>query len=516
MTLLPPLASSYIKLAEQAITEDNFAGEDCRYRAEFERLEDACHNSQALHHDVTPDWADIAEQAAVFLREQSKDLRVVGWLTWALQRTQGWAGLQAGLALLERLIEGRWEVLHPRKERTRAAAANWLCSRLDGLFDSATLNTLEPSWLQIFSAQLARLESLLQPRLGDAAPLLLPLVRRLDEQQRRQAQPSAASLSTHAAGAADTTATSIVQPLPPGPVESDRDAHRQLRQLQEGARSLSAWWLRQRSGDPRALRLNRALLWSGIDSLPAHDAQGITGLRGLPADRLKFFQERQAAGDAATLLGELETSLARAPFWLDGQRLAWECLQTLGAEAACRELEWPLLLLLERLPGLEALAFHDGQPFADAQTRLWLAGLATRSTPQAAVASDGDTPREDWRAALAEALEELRGSGLKSAVRLLQAGRLGAQGERQRLLWDLASAQLLIHARQFELAHFQLADLDGEHGPLLARWEPQLALHILQARRQCLEALPVTADSRAQLQQLRPRLCRLDLEAALD
>ncbi len=516
MTLLPPLASSYITIAGQAIKEGNFAGEDCRYSPEFERLENACHNNQVLHRDVIPDWADIAAQATLFLREQSKDLRVAAWLTWALQRTHGWPGLGTGLTLLERLIEAHWDVLHPRKERTRAAACSWLCGRLDGLFDSTTLNTLDLSWLQTFSAQLARLERLLQPRLGDATPLLLPLVRRLDEQQRRQAQPSAATPSTNTASAAAAAVASTAQPLPQSTLESDRDAHRLLRQLQEGARSLSAWWLRQRAGDPRALRLNRALLWSGIDSLPVHDAQGVTGLRGLPADRLKFFQELQAAGDTATLLGELETSLARAPFWLDGQRLAWECLQTLGAEAASREIEWPLVLLLERLPGLEALAFHDGQPFADAQTRLWLASLATRSAPQAAVATEGDTPEEDWRAALAEALTELRGSGLKSAVRLLQAGRLGAQGERQRLLWDLASAQLLIHARQFELAHYQLAELDAEHGALLARWEPQLALEILQARRQCLEALPVTADSRAQLQQLRPRLCRLDLEAALD
>ena len=516
MTLLSPLALEHIEIANLAIAPDNFAGADCRYSAAFERLEDACHNSQALHRDIKTDWAAIAEQATVFLREQSKDLRVAAWLTWALQQTQGWSGLQAGLALFERLIEAHWDGLHPRKERTRAAACSWLCSRLDSLFDSTTLNALESSWLQAFSAQLARLESLLQPRLGDAAPLLLPLVRRLDEQQRRQAQPSAAALSTNAAGATTTPMTSAAQPLPQGPLESDKDAHRLLRQLQDGARSLSAWWLRQRAGDPRALRLNRALLWSGIDSLPAHDAQGVTGLRGLPADRLKFFQERQAAGDAATLLGELEASLARAPFWLDGQRLAWECLQTLGAAAACREIEWPLVLLLERLPGLEALAFHDGQPFADAQTRLWLAGLSSRPAVESAAPASSDSQADDWAAALAEALVELRTSGLKSAVRRLQAGRLGALGERQRLLWDLASAQLLIHARQFELAHCQLAELDAEHGPLLARWEPQLALEILQARRQCLEALPVTADSRVQLQQLRPRLCRLDLEAALD
>ena len=511
MTLLPPLALHYIELGDQPIKADNFAGEDCRYSLEFERLETACHDTQALHRDIKTDWAATAEQATMFLRQQSKDLRVAAWLTWALQQTQSWAGLQAGLALLERLVENHWEVLHPRKDRTRAAACLWLCGRLDGLFDTATLNGLETSWLEVFSTQLARLEQLLQPRLGDQAPLLLPLVRRLDEQQRRQAQ----SVSSPAAVTPASVSTPASQPLTQGPVESDKDAHRLLRQLQEAARGLSGWWLRQRASDPRALRLNRALLWSGIDSLPAHDAQGITGLRGLPADRLRFFQERQAAGDAAMLLGELEISLARAPFWLDGQRLAWECLQSLAAEASCREIEWPLILLLERLPGLEALAFHDGQPFADAQTRLWLAGLASRTAPQpAALASESS--QDAWTVALAEALVELRGSGLKNAVRRLQQGRLHAQGERQRLLWDLASVQLLLQARQFELAHFQLAALDAEHGALLARWEPQLALEILQARRQCLEALPVTADSRAQLQQLRPRLCRLDLEAALD
>lgn len=517
MTLLPPLALSYIAIGDQPIAADNFAGEDCRYSLEFERLESACQDTQALHRDLKTDWAATAEQATAFLQQQSKDLRVVVWLTWALQQTQGWAGLQAGLALLERLVDGHWGALHPRKDRTRAAACLWLYGRLERLFDSATLHGLEDAWLEVFSTQLASLEQLLQPRLGEQAPLLLPLIRRLDEQQRRQAQARTpvASIPTATTPLAAATGAGTALPLSQGPVEADKDAHRLLRQLQEGARGLSSWWLRQRVGDPRALRLNRALLWSGIDSLPTHDAQGITGLRGLPADRLTFFQERQAAGDATTLLGELEISLARAPFWLDGQRLAWECLTSLAAETSCREIEWPLILLLERLPGLEALAFHDGQPFADAQTRLWLAGLASRTAPQPAVLAS-ESSQEAWTIALADALAELRGRGLKHAVRLLQQGRRNAQGERQRLLWDLASVQLLLQARQFELAHCQLAELDAEHGALLARWEPHLALEILQARRQCLEALPVTADSRAQLQQLRPRLCRLDLEAALD
>lgn len=511
MTLLSSFAQNYIAVADQPITADNFAGEDRRYSSEFERLEAVCQNTQALHRDIMPDWESTTEQATTFLREHSKDLRVAVWLTWALYCTRSWTGLEAGLALLERLLEGHWQNLYPRKERTRAAALSWLQIRLEGVFDTTTLTTLEASWLQAFSTQLGQLEALLQPRLGEAAPLLLPLVRRLDEQRRRQTQSTAPVEST----------TAALPPIPvvtaqalQGPLDSDKDAHRLLRQLQESARMLSSWWLRQRAGDHRALRLSRALLWSGIDSLPAHDAQGVTGLRGLPADRLRYFRECQAAGDFSLLFGELEVSLTRAPFWLDGQRLAWECLQALGATTSCREIEWPLMLLLERLPGLEALAFHDGQPFAEAQTRLWLSGLRAAQATQP-VAASSEASQDIWSEALAEATAELHTSGLKSAVRHLQQCSCSAQGERQRLLWDLASVRLLIQAGQFELAHFQLAALDAEHGALLAHWEPQLALEILQARRQCLEALPATADSRAQLQQLRPRLCRLDLEAAL-
>lgn len=512
MTLLSSLAQNYIAVADQPITTDNFAGDDRRYSPEFERLEAVCQNTQALHRDVMPDWESTAEQATTFLREHSKDLRVAVWLTWALYCTRNWTGLEAGLALLERLLEAHWQDLYPRKERTRAAALGWLQIRLEGVFDTTALTTLEASWLQTFSTQLGQLEALLQPRLGEAAPLLLPLVRRLDEQRRRQIQSTAPAKSSIAALSPSPVVTAQA---PQGPLDSDKDAHRLLRQLQESARTLSGWWLRQRSGDHRALRLNRALLWSGIDSLPAHDARGVTGLRGLPADRLRYFQECQAAGDFSLLLGELEVSLTRAPFWLDGQRLAWECLQALGATTSCREIEWPLMLLLERLPGLEALAFHDGQPFADAQTRFWLSGLTAAKATQP-VSASSEACQDSWSEALAEALGELRASGLRSAVRHLQQRSCSAQGERQRLLWDLASVRLLIQARQFELAHLQLAALDAEHGALLAHWEPQLALEILQARRQCLEALPATADSRMQLQQLRPRLCRLDLEAALD
>ncbi|MBF3202262.1 type VI secretion system protein TssA, partial [Pseudomonas aeruginosa] len=134
-------------------------------------------------------------------------------------------------------------------------------------------------------------------------------------------------------------------------IDNERDAHKAMRAQQEAARPLCAWWLKQKATDLRALRLNRTMLWLPIESMPERNAEQVTALRGVPADKLKSYQERFAQGLYADLLVELEASLARAPFWFDGQRLVWECLQGLNAEQAMREVEMHFALLLQRLPG---------------------------------------------------------------------------------------------------------------------------------------------------------------------
>jgi len=64
-----------------------------------------------------------------------------------------------------------------------------------------------------------------------------------------------------------------------------------VRSLQDQGRPLCAYWLKQKASDLRALRLSRTLLWLPIDSLPERNAEQITALRGLPADKLASYAE---------------------------------------------------------------------------------------------------------------------------------------------------------------------------------------------------------------------------------
>jgi len=514
------LTEHYIALATTPVGTEDFAGGDVRYSGEFETLESELGKASALHETAAIDWQKVLEGSATLLEKQSKDLRVAAWLTWALYQRESFVGLQAGLAMLNQLCNHNWADLHPRKPRTRAAALSWLLPRLE---QALAVQVPVGEQLPLFRAladQLRQLDDCLTSHLGEEAPLLLPLCRRLDELVERSSQghPEAGPVGA-AIAQVKQAATHIINPT--GVVENSKDAHRNLRNLQDQARPLCTWWLKQKAGDQRALRLSRTLLWLPIDALPERNAERVTALRGLPADKLGSYNERIKQGLYADLLLDLETSIARAPFWLDGQRLVWECLLELNDAQAMLEVEIQLALFLRRLPGLEELRFHDGSPFADAETRTWIDAhvrthlQAPAPAPRHAPGETGTLPA--WEDALQHAQGQLRTDGLKVAVQHLKQGLNRAQGGRERFFWQLAMARLCYQAKKYELAKTQLESLDQTlQAAGLGDWEPDLALEVLRLLHSCCEQLPQSHVVRERKEEIYRRLCHLDLEVVLE
>jgi type VI secretion system protein VasJ len=523
MTFSSSLATHYLALAEHPIEAGNFGGEDARYSSEYEQLEAELAKASSLHQSGQIDWQLICGGSEVLLRTLSKDLRVAAWLAWALYQRERFTGLQAGIALLHALCTQHWDDLHPRKVRTRSAALGWLLTRLEPALSQCSPTPDQLPLFQQLVDHLKELDTCLSTHLGEEAPLLLPLCRRIDEHVKRAGQ-AAAPVSTITSTDTVTASLSSSSPssnTPAGPIESDKDAHKALRAQQDSARTLCTWWTRQKATDIRPLRLNRALLWLGIDSVPEHNAEQITALRGLPADKIASYKERFEQGQHASLLVDVEASLARAPFWFDGQRLAWECLQAQGAEAALKEIEMPFALFLSRVSGIVELRFHDGQPFADAETRAWISAhvmphLQAPSAPREAAPSTGNN-RPAWEEALEALLPTLRKDGLKHAVQTLKQGMTTAQGGRERFFWQLTMARLCFQAKKYDLAKTQLQTLDETlQRSGLAEWEPELALDVLQLLYQCCELLPQNPGVRDYKDELYRRLCHIDLEVVLD
>lgn len=518
MSYSSKLSAHYLELAKASISSEIFAGEDVRFSGEYEALESELGKAQSMHESGQVDWLKIRESSENLLRTQSKDLRVGAWLTWALYQRESFPGLLAGVGLLHYLCENHWGDVYPNKPRTRSAAISWLLPRLQQVLNE---NVAIKEQLPLFRRLVEHLEGLdaaFTEHVGDEAPLLLPISRRLRGMVQRAAdnQPEPGVMGV-AVAQVKQAATQLF--APGAPIDNEKDAHKALRAQQEGARDLCAWWLKQKATDLRALRLNRTLLWLPVDAIPERNAEQVTALRGLPADRLKAYQDRYDQAKYADLLIELEASLAKAPFWFDGQRMVWECLQGLNAEMAMREVEIHFALLIQRLPGIIELRFHDGAPFADPATRAWISAsvmphLQSPSAPRKIEAADTQAA---WELALEEVLPTLRKDGLKAAVQILKQGMQKAQGGRVRFLWQFALARLCFTAKKYELAKTQLETLDQTlRDSGLHVWEPDLALDVLHLLHSCCELLPQNHAVRERKDEIYRRLCHLDLEVVLE
>ena len=508
----------YLKIAQTPISKGDYAGLDARYSPEYEALEIELAKASSLHENGKVDWQKIQEHSEVILTNLAKDLRVACWLSWALYQLQSFAGLVAGFGMLCHFCTQHWAQIHPGKSRTRSAAISWLIMRLEKALDS---NVPVKDHLELFRQLVKLLEELdavLTQYLKADAPLILPLRRRLTSMVQRASDNQIDPGPVEAAIAQVKQAAT--QWFTGDPViENEKDAQKALRGQQENGLALCAWWLRQKATDPRVFRLNRTLTWLSITSVPQRSAERVTDLRAPPPDKLKSYRSLFEQGQYADLLVQLEASIARAPFWLDGQRMVWECLDALDAEVAKQELEIYCALFLQRLPGIVELRFHDGVEFANVETRDWIAAhVMPRVQPIAAprkVEDAGIAPA--WQIALEKTIPMLRKGGLKAAVQEMKQGLQSAQGGRERFFWQFSLARLCHRAKKYDLARAQLETLDQQlQQSGLHLWEPDLALEVLRLLHGCYGLLPQGHEVRERKDEIYRRLCHLDLEVVLE
>lgn len=107
----------------QPIAPDNPCGPDLRGVSGDPTLAKANELRQEVDPELDPsgrgksaDWAGLVKLCAEALTSRSKDLQLAAYLAEGLARTQGFAGLIAGLRLARELVERHWDGLHPGRE----------------------------------------------------------------------------------------------------------------------------------------------------------------------------------------------------------------------------------------------------------------------------------------------------------------------------------------------------------------------------------------------------------------
>ena len=88
------------------------AGEDLRYLGTYDAIEEARREELPIEDDSPwqrpvkiANWPEVFDLATTALATRSKDLQLAAWLTEALVKLHGFAGLREGFLLLQGLLE---------------------------------------------------------------------------------------------------------------------------------------------------------------------------------------------------------------------------------------------------------------------------------------------------------------------------------------------------------------------------------------------------------------------------
>lgn len=94
-------------------TSKYFAMKDARSAARAAERNADVDQEQA---GLLPEWRRILELGPEIIATESKDLEIAAWLTEALLRAHGYAGVRDGFRLMRGLVENFWDNLYPKPE----------------------------------------------------------------------------------------------------------------------------------------------------------------------------------------------------------------------------------------------------------------------------------------------------------------------------------------------------------------------------------------------------------------
>ena len=266
-------------------------------------------------------------------------------------------------------------------------------------------------------------------------------------------------------------------------LESDADSKKILRQLQSTARDVAGFWISQKLSDARPYRIARMAVFMTIERAPP-DNSGVTQVNPPTPERLKFFEAQLVKGESISLIPELEKTLARSPYWFDGQFMVVKSLRSSGAEyeeavqAVIRELG----NFISRLPEVVNLSFSNKLPFANDQTRMWLeAEVLGQGSGGSSnnVDEDESNSGELWARTLLDAKKLAAAGDIDKALVMLSEGMSSAGQLREQVYWRCAIADLMLHTGKSDVAVSLLEQASLQVKTMrIPEWEPQLLAKI--------------------------------------
>jgi len=469
------------------------AGADVRSEEIFYKLSTEIEKMSSPSAAGAIDWERVKTICADILGGSSKDLLVAGYLSVALLKTDGLAGLRTGVHIWRDMLSTYWDSLFPAKSRMRGRrnAIEWWAEKV-----SSTVRDLKPEqWkkedIDSLYTDLDAIDTFLRnnmeeaPAVGPLMSIIGSVLAPVEEKPAPEAPPPKTPEPRQPAAPPSTSRPAA----DPGPVPAGDDPDPLIRHAIETLRAAAGLLVEKNGADNLYFRVNRTVAWMTVTAPPPSHG-GRTMIESPDEEVRDSIKSMHRSGSWKNLLSACESRVAQFLFWLDLSRYAAEALENLGMKAASAEVTGLTVLYVKRLPGVERLTFSDGTPFADPDTKRW---LAEADSAPAQGDSEGLVKQVEDDTGKARAMAQA--GNLPAAVASLRDALTRSPSVRERFLRQVHLCRFLSENDQTRVSgsHFrELVTLMDAYR--LGEWEPALAAEACEvilagARGQGLEDL---------------------------
>ncbi len=445
------------------------------------------------------DYTEVVRLCERVLSEESKDLRIAGYYLLAKVFTEGLDGLLDGVELYLNLVRVYGSECHPQRESARLQAIAWLNNEKIVAFVNNTVITGDEKQIAVtrLKSQIDSLNSEIHSHYGEAATLWTALNPWVEKHL-----PKTSAL---AQAVPDKTKE---EERPLSPVEPrEIDSELAFTRSSEGLFS----YLTKHSEWLRLVAMTRAMKWSSTNQ-PRHE-EGITRLPPPRESIVTDVRRKIDEGISEERLGMLEAYFLEAgcQFFFDLQKHEVDVAKSLGENEIADLIEVQLRLLVQREPGIVRLAYSDGTPFANENTRRWIGKLGVGKIS----AGEGNPEFEDFNKKIEKIRAQAGASDLAASIKQLE--RLGTRDQAKVFHLELAKLDLCMDAQRYDIALPLAEQLEQQvERYRLYEWQRSLALEVWN---KLLIILKQEKSGEQQgllrIEELKGRICSTDLEYAL-
>lgn len=449
----------YRQLIAQPISAQAPAGQRLVDDPLFEFVEEQMMKVGSLSHGSIQ-WEEVEHSVVQLLAEKTKDIKLLAILLQCLHHDITPSRWVVSFEVFGDFVAHFWSLSYPAPGERGNLPRRKFYSQMSQRFLTASKQV---NYAQFSDESKAALQTAVQQwRIAlDAAQLgqdevTKQLERSVEQGVKTAPPPSVESTNTTSVTPASSSSTA----LPSLDSSSDKATKDTLFKV-------AGFLAEQDLAMPLSIRLKRFALWGNITSVPDHNPQGVTLLRGMSVDRIRDYQAQLAHADLA-LWRKVEQSLTMAPFWFEGQWMSFQIAQQLDQSSWCDAIVQECAAFLARLPSLLQLSFKDGSPFVSDEVKAWL--LAHQQSDNA-TASGGS----DWDEKRHEALILAKEGGVAVALAYLNEGLAQASQPREHAYWRLLIADVLRENQLDAMAEQQYQTLYTQVSTMsVTEWEPSL------------------------------------------